>query len=74
MPAAYRLTYSIVFDKLLSRERLVPLTLAGRVVLPAAPAMSDAQKEKTLHAFKIRCVQMLLLYKTHAHTHQLTRV
>ena len=49
-----RLAYKIVFDKLLSRERLAPLKLAGRVVLPAAPALSDAQKEKALHAFKIR--------------------
>lgn len=45
-----------MIDKLLSRKRLVPLKLAGRIILPAAPAMTDAQKEKAFHAFKIRCV------------------
>lgn len=61
LSAAFRLVHHFVFDKLLSRERLVPLKLAGRVILPAAPAMTDAQKEKALHAFKIRCVELLLL-------------
>jgi hypothetical protein len=48
-----------VFEKLLSRERYTPLMLAGRVVLPAAPALTDEQKKTALHAFKIRCVSAL---------------
>jgi hypothetical protein len=56
LSAVLRLVHHVVIDKLLSRERLVPLKLAGRIILPAAPAMTDAQKEKAFHAFKIRCV------------------
>ena len=56
-----RLTHCIVFEKILSRERVVPLVLAGRVILPAAPALTDAQKETALHAFKVRCVPGLCM-------------
>ena len=55
-----RLAYYIVFDKLLSRERIVPLVLAGRVIVPAGPALTDAQKATTLHAFRVRCVPCLM--------------
>ena len=55
-----RLAHCIVFEKFLSRERVVPLVLAGRVILPAAPALTDAQKESALHAFKVRCVSVVM--------------
>ena len=51
-----RLTYHFVFEKYWSRERRTPLVLAGRVIVPAAAALTDAQKEAALHAFKIRYV------------------
>ena len=51
-----RVAYRFVFEKFLCRERRVPLVLAGRVILPTAPALTDAQKETALHAFKVRCV------------------
>ena len=54
-----RLTYCIVFEKFLSRERIVPLVLAGRVILPAAPALTDEQKATALHAFKVRCARLI---------------
>ena len=54
-----RVAYCFVFEKVLSRERHVPLVLAGRVILPAASAMTDEQKDTKLHAFKIRCVSVV---------------
>ena len=54
-----RLAHFILFEKFLSRERVVPLVLAGRVILPAAPALTDAQKESALHAFKVRCGSLM---------------
>jgi len=54
-----RLAYYIIFEKFLSRGRIVPLVLAGRTIRPAAPALTDEQRATTLHAFKVRCVHVL---------------
>lgn len=51
----------------LGHARPQPLVLCGRMLLPARPARSDAEKAEMLHAFKTRCLKncfwlLMLLY------------
>lgn len=62
-----RLIYRAMMEGPLGRARPEPLVLCGRMLLPASPARSEAQKADMLQAFKTRCLKncfwlLMLLY------------